>query len=1411
MPTTNNQNRESSLPPTILVDGVVRPTTNTANQPLHINETGIRNFWRWFGDSVAVDPQTGQPQLLFHGTDRDFDAFRKTTPFGSARHRTRGGKLAGARQMFFFTSDPEVASEFAGDKPATKKDVGPNVRPVYLRIHAPTEVDAAGQPWGKTQDAAIAAYDSKTGDSFIVRNSADGMKAEGNNSDVYVAFSSDQIVSAIVPNGISSEFDQLLVDGTLRAMVNSEGEPLHDTVEGIQNFWRWFKDSPLKDEVGRPRPFYHGTKSEFDSFAKHGIKPNYTSPQKHLGHFFTDSKKYAAAYAKGDSGIVLPVYLAIQNPAVESIEKIADIEDRGTHGAARDYKNGLAAAGHDGIMFSGETRAFGFVQEVAVFDPAHIKAAYTNTGAFNPASQNIHDAPSRIALGYSPDPVEKIAYYLDQNPERRPNDIVVFDDAVFFRQPDGSYIDDPRGEDFRDMKFDSQAEIKASAADMGLAVDDLQLKNSHRWMKEAGKLLKQLPPEIMVDGVLRPTRDSTGVFIHHDTKTIENFWRWMGNSAVLDEEGRPIVLHKGMEGDVPRINETTGMTHASTSDAIADQFSGGRGRKALYASVAKPFDFRNPEDTEWLVDAMLQPENLAEFNRQTHVIMGPGYTYEVEADEMRGAIEEGAYQVYEVGLVSNMIRARGYDGIYMLEEGQSRATPNLAVFAAENLLLPSRIDAMGADPSRWPPSPTLPQATTRTIDVDGVHRPTTNSLGSPIHATEDGIRNFWRWYKDSTLVDDAGRPVVYFRGQSEAFNDYPLHERYFTSDPSEAATYGGDSYFDDADQQNVLPVYINATSVHVEEDINRVTDYDWAGARHAELLEQGYDAITNTGAGIMVALKSANQVKSALGNNGDFDHKKESILFQSAYHGSPVRFEKFSTDFIGTGEGSQAFGWGLYFSGRQEVANWYRDNLSARQGADPTNSPIEGKTIMEWYHHFERQAQEAPEYIGELYDRMSMLEDVEINWNAHGAMNSAIEDGLDPSAIEWFSNTIVPHFNRPGATYTVSIPDDNEMLLWDEPLNKAHHETFTGLKEAIAWLSHRDIDNAEREALISGEMVGGLFYRVLSREVGKMVGPGFADRETSQYLHALGIKGLKHLDIDARQTGEPNYNYVVFDDSDVSITEILFRRQKGQPAQAAHAQVYIQEVADHTSYAISIFKTANAVSFAHELSHVFLDMYEKIEKYPDSPPVVKNDMEIIRQWAGLPPGAPLTDAAQEKFATATEDYLARGVEPSPELSGVFGHFKRWMAAVYDAFKQERESHLSPEIIGVLDRMLGSDILPAATSAKLGDRLAMEATSLTADLGRPELTDSNRAAGRLADAFHDTLVARGLDEHDLASRFSISVVPSPMPGAKPQGHQAEQARVEWSGVSARNLKTLDDALALTEQLKRRGVSNGFTPS
>ena len=50
------------------------------------------------------------------------------------------------------------------------------------------------------------------------------------------------------------------------------------------------------------------------------------------------------------------------------------------------------------------------------------------------------------------------------------------------------------------------------------------------------------------------------------------------------------------------------------------------------------------------------------------------------------------------------------------------------------------------------------------------------------------------------------------------------------------------------------------------------------------------------------------------------------------YHGSPHDFIKFQTSNIGTGEGNQSFGYGLYFTENKGVAEYYAKTLSGDKG-----------------------------------------------------------------------------------------------------------------------------------------------------------------------------------------------------------------------------------------------------------------------------------------------------------------------------------------------------------------------------------------------------------------------------------------------------------------------------------------------
>jgi hypothetical protein len=74
-------------------------------------------------------------------------------------------------------------------------------------------------------------------------------------------------------------------------------------------------------------------------------------------------------------------------------------------------------------------------------------------------------------------------------------------------------------------------------------------------------------------------------------------------------------------------------------------------------------------------------------------------------------------------------------------------------------------------------------------------------------------------------------------------------------------------------------------------------------------------------------------------NKGEFVKKETPVPVESkivAYHGSPHDFEKFNSDKIGTGEGAQAYGHGLYFAENPTIARSYANGLAKTTRAHNT-------------------------------------------------------------------------------------------------------------------------------------------------------------------------------------------------------------------------------------------------------------------------------------------------------------------------------------------------------------------------------------------------------------------------------------------------------------------------------------------
>jgi hypothetical protein len=137
------------------------------------------------------------------------------------------------------------------------------------------------------------------------------------------------------------------------------------------------------------------------------------------------------------------------------------------------------------------------------------------------------------------------------------------------------------------------------------------------------------------------------------------------------------------------------------------------------------------------------------------------------------------------------------------------------------------------------------------------------------------------------------------------------------------------------------------------------------------------------------------------------------------------------------------------------------------------------------------------------------------------------------------------------------------------------------------------------------------------------------------------------------------------------------------------ASIRLTKTATGTQSVISLFETADASSFVHELGHYYLEIMGDLAQAEGAPEELIKDHKTVMKWLGAKDRASLTVPQLEKFARGFELYLAEGKAPSEGMRKVFAQFKTWMKAVYKHLK-DINVELTDDVRGVFDRLLATD-------------------------------------------------------------------------------------------------------------------------
>ena len=245
----------------------------------------------------------------------------------------------------------------------------------------------------------------------------------------------------------------------------------------------------------------------------------------------------------------------------------------------------------------------------------------------------------------------------------------------------------------------------------------------------------------------------------------------------------------------------------------------------------------------------------------------------------------------------------------------------------------------------------------------------------------------------------------------------------------------------------------------------------------------------------------------------------------TAYHGSPHDFDRFSMDKIGTGEGAQAYGHGLYFAENEGVARGYRDSVTS--GQQGMGWKAQAKALLDEWGDAEIAAEVAEGYAMRADANSRVPKEV---WEDVAAK---LRSGVDRRALD-------------GRMYEVRInADPDDFLDWDAPLSEqppnlqemARNADLSGLSgrmrnKFLHWRGDYQPPEINGVQLVVDEPTGNDLHSILTDYGTDSV----RNAEMTRGLAEKGIPGIKYKDAGSRGTdGTGTHNFVVFDENLIEI------------------------------------------------------------------------------------------------------------------------------------------------------------------------------------------------------------------------------------------------------------------------------------
>ena len=653
----------------------------------------------------------------------------------------------------------------------------------------------------------------------------------------------------------------------------------------------------------------------------------------------------------------------------------------------------------------------------------------------------------------------------------------------------------------------------------------------------------------------------------------DNFWKWFGNSKVVDVNGNPLICYHGSNVNIKRFdknycslntgnNEEGAFYFTSDKDAALDY----SGEAEVRAKESEFYDKGIDKEKDWYAYAREIREKKLEnptINPSFLQIENP-YVYDFEGGMLNHSVRHTIIATLQGNVDFNndlFDEDLYYDIINKLETYDEENDEYIQQESFDGVIFKNVFDnctPMGGSNNIideyivWNPSQI------KSVYNKGLWSPYSENVDECLNEnvenkkiSEEDVKEFKQHYENhKNLVNkyaskinkqypnhDADKfskelLIPYIKGfiwgkmncTDEEWKSFKVaQELHYRNNAHHSQHWDKNSYFKAPDVRGKMPdeaLYEMCADWCAMSEYYGNTPFEWADENIGKLWkfdEHQIQVIYDT---LHKMWDSNNNLSS-----------KHQINEMRVYAGSPTQYEKPSLIAIGSGEGNQAHGYGLYYALDRKIGEKYAKTFSVNKktyfkgqlikwndtGVYLGNKKINQKDNETLYNFFANvTSYTIPDYREELN---YLIKDYELSlkhWNSMGNNNSQMLENIKKRIKQKKIQLKLLDYikQEPSYVYTCDIPE-NGYLYEDRTLN----QQFPSIKDKLYKINN--IFNLEFEDTDTGQEI-----------YSKMVYAFETAKKASMVLLKYGIKGITYI---GEQDGRC---FVIFNPKDVQVLDV---------------------------------------------------------------------------------------------------------------------------------------------------------------------------------------------------------------------------------------------------------------------------------